>query len=87
VNSHSRPGPRRPRARRARVGLAELQRVADQVLEQLRELRFVARIVGSLSCVTVRRILDRGAQVGERAPEGRLGLGRLEVLVAVPTRE
>src|SRR2546427_12572135 len=27
-------------------------------------------------------VLDRGAQVGERALEGRLGLDRLEVLVA-----
>src|SRR5947208_15730283 len=65
------------------IGLAELQRVADQVLEQLRELSFVAMDRRQLVLRHRRAgVLDRGAQVGERTLKGRLGLDRLEVSVA-----
>ena len=60
---------------------AELERVADQVLEQLAELHLVAvhrgqRVVGHRGA----RLLDAGAQVEERAAQRRLERHRLELL-------
>src|SRR5260221_3708868 len=62
---------------------AELERVADQVLEQLRQLRFVGAHPGQrVPGHRCARLLDGAAQVADRLVERWLHLDRQELLAA-----